>query len=47
MKSSKSKIEEVAKNSTWRGAWGSGLPRGLIDTSNMDAIKTKIELIMD
>ena len=43
----KVKIEEVAKNSFWGGAKSSGLPRGMIDTSNLDFIRAKIEVIMD
>ena len=43
----KAKIEEVAKNSSWGGVRSSGLPRGMIDTSNLDFIGAKIEAIMD
>ena len=37
----KARIEEVAKNSSWGGARSSGLPRGMIDTSNLDSIGGK------
>lgn len=43
----KAKIEEVAKYNSWGGARGSGLPRDMIDTSNLDTISVKIEAIMD
>ena len=43
----KAKIEEVVKNSSWGGARSSGLPRGIIDTNNLDSIRAKIEAIMD
>ena len=43
----KAKIEKVAKNSSWGRARSSGLPRGMIDASNLDSIGAKIEAIMD
>ena len=43
----KDKIEEVAKNNSWGGARGSGLTRGMIDSSNLDTISSKIEAIMN
>ena len=43
----KAKIEEVAKNYSWGGARSKGLPRGIIDTSNLDTISAKIEVVID
>ena len=43
----KAKIKEVAKNRSWGAVRSSGLPRRMIDTSNLDSIGAKIEAIMD
>ncbi|XP_057548051.1 uncharacterized protein LOC130826485 [Amaranthus tricolor] len=43
----KAKIEEVSKNSAWGSARSKGLPRGMIDTTNLDTISAKIEAIID
>ena len=42
----KVKIIKVAKNSSWGEARRSRLPRGMIDTSDLDSIGAKIEAIM-
>ena len=43
----KAMIKEVVKNSSWGRARSNGLPRGMIDMSNLDFIGAKIEAIMD
>ena len=47
MQPSQSQNYEVAKNSAWGGLRNKGLPRGMIDTTNLGTIGAKIEVVID
>ena len=41
------KMEHVIKNRVWRGTRSKSFPSGMIDTTNLDTISAKIEIVID